>query len=79
MIVKLYHQLSVLKPYQMVNVHYHENGQNKTLLRSKDELWTDFMQRMTENKDDLWIYGLNVLWTVPNIDCIEVWLKPAEK
>lgn len=79
MSVKLYNQLSVFKPYQMVNIHYEENGVKKTMCKSKDELWSDFRSRMTENKDNLGIFSLNVQWTVPNIDCIEVWLKPEGK
>lgn len=46
------------------------------MYKSKDEFWSDFRSRMTEDKDKLGIFSLNVQWTMPNIDCIEVWLKP---
>ena len=76
MSVKLYNQLSVFKPYQILNIHYEENGVKKTMCKSKDEFWSDFRSRMTEDKDKLGIFSLNVQWITPNIDCMEVWLKP---
>lgn len=77
--MKLYQVLKVFKPYQMINIHWQHDNAKLESLKPCSNFWNDFCSAKSQNKNDLGVFSLNVEWITPNIDCMEVWLKPAEK
>lgn len=74
--MKLYQILKVFKSCQMIDIHWQHGDAKLNSLKPCSCFWNDYCSAKSQNKDNLGVFSLDVELITPNIDCMEIWLKP---